>query len=345
VSSLRSAPSSEALGRTPEADNIFAANPNTTMASHHHSDPSPARPREESFTEMHDDDLEAIGAHCQFPYCHQLDFLPFRCDSCHHTFCLDHRSETAHKCAHAGEWAKNRRKNSVGAATASLPATQKPTVLTATQCSEPKCKTLINTLQNTGVHCPNCNRQYCLKHRFREEHDCKNLVPLGARPSTTNSVAAQAEKVRSGFSRIRSWGSAKQEALRPKPKPTSRAAQMAALSKLKQTAKGDDKLPPEKRVYVQVEAEAATTTSKLPKAELFFSSEWSVGKVLDEAAKRLQVANVNNRVEDEEQRLRLYHVEGGRLLEFSEKFGQGVMSGNTVVLLRGVGPAVPDLVG
>jgi AN1-type zinc finger protein 1 len=301
--------------------------------------------REESFTKMHNDDLEAIGAHCQFPYCHQLDFLPFRCDSCHHTFCLDHRSETAHKCAHAGEWAKNRRKNSVGAPTASLPATQKPTVLTATQCSEPKCKTLINTLQNTGVHCPNCNRQYCLKHRFREEHDCKNLIPLGARPTTTNSVAAQAEKVRSGFSRIRSWGSAKQESLRPKPKPTSRAAQMAALSKLKQTAKGDEKLPPEKRIYVHVEAEAATTTSKLPKAELFFNNEWSVGRVLDEAAKRLQVANVNNRVESEEQRLRVYHVEGGRLLEFGEKFGKGVASGNTVVRLRGVGPAVPDLIG
>jgi hypothetical protein len=120
---------------------------------------------------------------------------------------------------------------------------------------------------------------------------------------------------------------------------------MAALSKLKQTAKGDDKLPPEKRVYVHVEAEAATTTSKHPKAELFFSSEWSVGRVLDEAAKRLQVTNVNNRVESEEQRLRVYHVEGGRLLEFSEKLGKGVISGNTVVLLRGVGPAVPDLIG
>jgi AN1-type zinc finger protein 1 len=315
--------------------------------NHHPSDHSPAR-REESFTEMHNDDLEAIGAHCQFPYCHQLDFLPFRCDSCRHTFCLDHRSETAHKCAHAGEWAKTRRKNSVGTpTTASLPAAQKPTVLTAAQCSEPKCKTLINTLQNVGVHCPNCNRLYCLKHRFREEHDCKNLIPLGARPTNTtaNSVAAQAEKVRSGFSRIRSWGAAKQEALRPKPKPTSRAAQMVALSQLKQAAKGDDKLPPEKRIYVHVEAEAATTTSKLPKADLFFSSEWSVGRVLDEAAKRLQVANVNNRVESEELRLRVYHVEGGRLLEFSEKFGKGVASGNTVVLLRGVGPAVPDLVG
>ena len=312
----------------------------------HHDDTDPAR--KETFTAMHDsDDVDAIGAHCQFPYCHQLDFLPFRCDSCGHTFCLDHRSETAHKCAQAGEWAKNRRKNSVGAAAGTLPAAQRPTVRTAAQCAEVKCKTLINTLQDTGVHCPHCNRHYCLPHRFREEHDCNNLVPLGARPSSTAAAtaAAQAEKVRFGFARIRSWGSAKQEALRPKPKPTSRAAQLAALAKLKQAAKGDDKLPTEKRVYVHVEAEAATTTSKLPKAELFFSSVWSVGKVLDEAARRLQVANVNNRVENEEQRLRVYHVEGGRLLEFSEKFGKGVLSGNTIVLLRGVGPAVPDLVG
>lgn len=60
--------------------------------------------------------------------------------------------------------------------------------------------------------------------------------------------------------------------------------------------------------------------------------------MLDEAAKRLQVANVNNRVETEEQRLRVYFVEGGRLLEFGEKVGSAVGSGNTIVLLRGVGP-------
>lgn len=312
------------------------------MDSHTKADHSPA-PDSDSFSKMGGDDLEAIGAHCQFAYCHQLDFLPFRCDSCRHTFCLDHRSETAHKCAHAGEWARNRRKNSVGKATTTTPAAQKPTVLTATQCADPKCKTLINTLQNTGVHCPNCNRQYCLKHRFREEHDCKNLTPLGARP-TNVTIQSQAEKMRLGFSRIRTWGKDKQEALRPVPKPTSRAAQMAALSNLKKTAKGDDKLDVEKRVYLHVEAEAATTTSKLPKADLFFNGEWSVGRMLDEAAKRLQVANVNNRVESEEQRLRVYHVEGGRLLEFSEKLGKGIASGNTVVLLRGVGPAVPDLI-
>jgi AN1-type zinc finger protein 1 len=293
-----------------------------------------------SYTKMDSADLESIGAHCQFPYCHQLDFLPFRCDSCKSTFCLDHRSELAHKCTHAGEWAKNRRKNSVGKPSAAggppLPT------LTPTQCSETHCKTTINTIQNTGSRCDNCNRQYCLKHRFRESHNCATATPLGARQS--NHLETQAEKVRLGFSRLRSWGKEKQESLKPKPKPSSRAAQFAALNTLKKTAKGDPNLPPEKRIYLHVEAEAATTTSKLPKAELYFNSEWSVGRMLDEAAKKLQVANVNNRVEREEERLRVYHVEGGRLLEFSERLGEGVQSGNTVVLLRGVGPQVPDLI-
>ena len=290
---------------------------------------------EASYTAM-DKDVEAIGAHCELPYCHQLDFLPFRCDSCHHTYCLDHRTETAHKCTHAGEWAKNRRRNSVGMPnnTASL---AKPTLTTATQCSSPTCKSFVNTPQNIGVHCSTCNRTYCLKHRMREDHDCKNLTPLGARPLDL-AMQNNKEKIKLGFGRLKTWGKERQEALTPKPKPTSKAAQLAALKNLKKSAKGDDKLPVEKRVYLHVEAEAASTTAKLPKAELFFSSEWSVGRLLDDAAKRLQVANVNNRVETEEQRLRVYFVEGGRLLDFSEKVGVALGSGNTVVLLRGVGP-------
>ncbi|KIW20226.1 hypothetical protein PV08_00801 [Exophiala spinifera] len=296
-----------------------------------------AAPESSSYTAM-DRDVEAIGKHCEFAYCHQLDFLPFRCESCHHTFCLDHRTETAHKCTHAGEWAKNRRRNSVGrAAAASTPGAGRPNHSNAAQCSNSTCKTFINTLQNTGVHCPHCNRSYCLRHRMREDHDCKNLIPLGARPLDI-AVQSNKEKIKLGFGRLKTWSKNQQEMLVPKPKPSSRAAQLADLNKLKKNAKGDDKLDAEKRVYLHVEAEAASTTSKLPRADLFFSQDWSIGRLLDDAAKRLQVANVNNRVETEEQRLRVYHVEGGRLLEFSEKVGKSLINGNTVVLLRGVGP-------
>jgi hypothetical protein len=119
---------------------------------------------------------------------------------------------------------------------------------------------------------------------------------------------------------------------------------LASLNALKKSAKGDPNLALAKRYYLHVEASAATTTSKFPAGEFYFDSAWSVGKVLDDAARRLQVQNVNNRGGGEEERLRVFHVEGGKLLEFSEKIGDQVSQGDTVVLLRGVGPPAPDLI-
>jgi len=129
----------------------------------------------------------------------------------------------------------------------------------------------------------------------------------------------------------------------PKPKPTSAAQRLVAVNNLKKTAKGDDKLAPEKRVYLYVEAEAETAKAKYPKGAFFYSKDWVVGRVLDAAAKSLQVENVNNQSSKESDKLRVFHVEGGRLLEFNEKVGASLVSGNTIVLLRGVGPP-PDLI-
>ncbi|MCJ1375704.1 hypothetical protein MMC20_006941 [Loxospora ochrophaea] len=298
----------------------------------------------QSFTTM-DKDVEAIGSHCQYTFCNQLDFLPFRCESCKGTYCLEHRTESSHKCAHAGAWAAARRKKDAEAA-ASSTNTGKPTLLTATQCSHPACKTYINTLSSVGVGCQTCNRQYCLKHRLREDHDCTKLTPLGARPASS-SQAQNLEKAKAALGRLRVWGKEKAAAspvLNPKPKPSSAAGRAVALNELKRTAKGDEKIGAEKRIYLHVEAEAATTQSKFPKGAFWYNKDWSVGRVLDEAARGLQVQNVNNRGGGEAEKLRLFHVEGGRLLEFGEKAGDVTANGNTVVLLRGVGPAVPDLI-
>lgn len=215
----------------------------------------------------------------------------------------------------------------------------------AKPCASSVCQTTIGTSLSTSVHCSSCNRDYCLKHRLKEDHDCKNLVPIGARVKDTES---QGDSVMAAFGRLKAWGAAKKAStatrVLPKPKPMSIAARLAALNQLKKTAKGDDKLPVEKRVYLTVEAEAATTSSKFPKGTFFYSKDWVVGRLLDAAAKSLQVQNVNNQGMDEKDRLRVFHVEGGRLLEFNEKIGSALASGNTVVLLRGVGPAVPDLI-
>ena len=144
-------------------------------------------------------------------------------------------------------------------------------------------------------------------------------------------------QVRTALDRLRVWGKEKQAAVLPKPKPSTAASRIVTLNTLKRTAKGDEKTPAEKRIYLHVEAEANTTTSKLLNGEFYYSKEWSVGRVLDVAAKGLQVQNVNNRGGGEGERLRVFHVEGGRILGFGEKIGESVQNGNTVVLLRGVG--------
>lgn len=282
-----------------------------------------------------DKDLDSIGSHCQYTYCNQLDFLPFRCESCKGTFCLDHRTETTHKCLRAGEWAAARRKAAALTSTTNASGVGKPTLSSGTQCSHPSCKTYINTLTAVGVGCPTCNRQYCLKHRLREDHSCSTLIPLGARQS---SGPTQAEKAKAALGRLRVWGKEKQAAVLPKPKPSTAASRVLAVNALKRTAKGDAKVPVEKRIYLYVEAEANTTTSKLPKGEFWYNKDWSVGRMLDAAAKNLQVENVNNHGGGEEEMLRVFHVEAGRLLGFAEKAGDVCASGNTVVLLRGVGP-------
>jgi predicted nucleic acid binding AN1-type Zn finger protein len=290
-------------------------------------------------------DAALIGSHCQYSYCNQLDFLPFQCQSCNKTFCLDHRTEDSHACTNPGAWAARKREAELAKHSAGEGRRMRDLV-SQKPCADDGCKTTIGTALVPGVHCGNCNRDYCLKHRLREDHACSSKTPIGARAASAAQAAAVADGAKSALERFRLWGQAKKEQAKvtfssPSAKP--KVAQMIAVNNLKKTAKGDAKIAPEKRVYLYVEAEAATAKAKLPKGEFFYSQDWVVGKMLDAAARSLQVQNINNQSNSEEDKLRVFHVEGGRMLEFSEKLGKVLQSGNTVVLLRGVGPP-PDLI-
>ncbi|KAI9671097.1 MAG: hypothetical protein M1831_005183 [Alyxoria varia] len=364
--------------------------------------PNPSSDELQSYRKMDVGDIDAIGAHCQMPYCRQLDFLPFRCESCRGKFCLEHRSETAHSCENAGAWARAKREREFGKQNTSTSAltTTKPNILThESQCYHSQCKTLINTPLVPGIHCSKCRHDFCLQHRLYEDHDCVTLQKAG--------IGAQSpekdNKVANAFSKLRAWGEAKRKqtsstqntspssnigvktSSKPTPsvtvtaplsrtetatttsstrspalqriispflnskslkKPTSNVARTTQLSTMKRTAKGDSKIPAEKRIYVHVEAVASgnegAAGARIPRSDMFFNKEWSVGKVLDSAAKELQITNVNNRGGGEEERLRVFWIEGGRLLGFSEKLvgtdgAKGVDIGDTLVLLRGVG--------
>lgn len=290
-------------------------------------------------------DPTLVGSHCKLEYCNRLDFLPFQCESCGYTFCLDHRSEAAHKCAKAGEWAARRRKENLK--TQSLGINKNMQDIERC-CASSNCKTIIGTSLSISVHCSSCNRYYCLKHRLKDGHDCSNQTFSTSRATAYSSIFEnQAEQAKTAFSKLKAWGSAQKANVSrslPKQRVSPTAARMIALNNLKKIAKGDDKLPPEKRVYIYVEAEAATTSSKLPNGAFFYSRDWVIGRVLDVAAKALQVQNVNNEGDEEIKKLRVFHIEKGRILDFSENVGNALTNGETIVLLRGVGPSVPDLI-
>ncbi|KAH8690913.1 AN1 zinc finger protein [Talaromyces proteolyticus] len=295
---------------------------------------------------MADTDLESIGRNCQYEFCGQLDFLPFRCESCRGTYCLEHRTESAHKCSHPGEWAKRKRADNGVNTTSSAKA--KATVYNTDQCSHPSCKSLINTPTRLGVHCDKCNRNYCLSHRLGEEHDCAKLVPLGAR---VGAGTKPGETIRSMFSKLR--GMSKDTAPKisaPKIKlPNNIQSRMggrsavAQLNEMKRAAKGDAAVPMERRVYLHVVGTVDTPSTKAtepPRGDFFYDARWKVGRVLDDAARRLKVENVNNRGGGEEARLRIFHIEAGEFLEFADSIGgdkSRVKSGHTIVLLRGAG--------
>lgn len=150
------------------------------------------------------------------------------------------------------------------------------------------------------------------------------------------------------FARVRTWGRDKQNAaangtLLPtlpklKPKPNSPAARAVAVNGLKRSAKGDASVPADKRLYLHTVGTAETQAAEPPAGDFFFDSRWKVGRVLDDAAKKLRIQNLNNRVDGEDSKLRVFHVESGEFLEFSEAIGAGkVKQGDTIVLLRGAG--------
>lgn len=268
------------------------------------------------------------------------------------TFCLDHRSEYAHKCKNEGRWARERREKEDEGKRKKTILPPKPSLYNHDQqCYEKSCKTLVDTHRMPANPCSSCNKTYCLKHRMPEDHDCKNVPRQGAIPTSVRNQTLSA------LQKIKLWADnkRKEDEKRRAPKKSgflglgksSSAAStaQAELNTLKRTAKGDNSVPHEKRIYLHVEASADTTKAKFPTGKFYYNKEWTVGRVLDMAAKALQVQNVNNRGGGEEEKLRVFHVEGGRLLKFNEKIGEPCTTGNMIVLLRGVGSGeAPDLI-
>jgi len=107
-------------------------------------------------------------------------------------------------------------------------------------------------------------------------------------------------------------------------------AQKVAVMKMKMHAEGDDRIPPERRVYVEVHYPSGDSALIKPKP-MYFDSKYSVGKVLDLVAEAAKIENNNNKANS--QKLCLTLVKTGAVLPPQVSLAEsGVSSGDAIAV-------------
>ncbi|KAL4230246.1 zinc finger protein [Mactra antiquata] len=145
-----------------------------------------------------------LGTHCFQKDCKQLDFLPMKCDACSEIFCNDHIHYNTHSCPDSykkdnqvpvcplcnkpiplkkGEVPDVVVGRHIDSDCQSDPAKERRKVYT-NKCSMKGCK----VKELIPVKCDKCHKNFCLRHRFEDDHECKGFEGTGK--SITNSGAA-----------------------------------------------------------------------------------------------------------------------------------------------------------
>lgn len=214
--------------------------------------------------------------------------------------------------------------------------------------------------------CPHCSHTFCLSHASESAHTCtQKTVPsptnhksgsagpslrqlqaehLARRvqPDRRNDLKAQMQQQApsraaavEALERIKSITSGFM--IRGKSSTIGKA--QVQLSKLKREAKGDAKIPLNKRLHFFISRSTtttSTTSSQHVPIPFFVDREWTNGRVLDALARECGLVNENARTRDESRRLHLFYE--GLILEPSQQFGTLVKEAGTVVVFRGITP-------
>mmetsp|Transcript_81084 Transcript_81084/g.215275 ORF Transcript_81084/g.215275 Transcript_81084/m.215275 type:complete len:236 (-) Transcript_81084:146-853(-) len=142
-------------------------------------------------------ELEVAGAaHCSVPHCHQLDFLPFKCDACSAVFCKDHFAYAKHSCPRAGKGSVQVLLCPLCKEAIRIQADEDPNItwerhFTSTcrqaapqrkgppRCPVPGCKEQMGL--SNRFECQRCGLTVCMRHRMQEDHPCNPPSAAAAR--------------------------------------------------------------------------------------------------------------------------------------------------------------------
>lgn len=207
-----------------------------------------------------------IGQHCGVSQCHQLDFLPFKCNFCSMIVCKDHSNPQYHSCT--GDFDKVLK--------------EKPDSVTYSYaCQYEGC----NGGELTPVICFGCKNNFCLAHRHQVDHKCTAYV------EPKNPLAEAAQKMETITSKMSTNESSKGQG-----RKNDKLAAKVQLMKLKQKSDGASGLPREERLYFLIML-PTVLHSKAKKHNVFISHHWTVGRAVDAIAELAKVPNHNNVVD------------------------------------------------
>lgn len=166
-------------------------------------------------------ELPHLGKHCSQSTCKQLDFLPVKCDACEKVFCKEHVLYHNHNCdasykkdvqvpvcplcnqpipVNRGEQPDIKVGEHIDRDCQSDPAKEKRKIFT-NKCSLKGCK----QKEMIKVLCSTCQKNYCLKHRHPQDHDCNGLNTNKHGPSRAGVAAlARAKTFQNGESAVNS---------------------------------------------------------------------------------------------------------------------------------------------
>ncbi|KAL4003767.1 AN1-like Zinc finger family protein [Acanthocheilonema viteae] len=211
-----------------------------------------------------------LGRNCSLEACKKLDFTPFFCNTCEKYFCGEHRFD--HDC-------QFKKLNAEQLAT-SIYDSGKP--LKSYLCSKDGCF----TSEIIRIDCQHCGFNFCLKHRYPEEHQCHTQDANG---QINGDLQKELKKNMIIADDKRNIGEASIHSPLQKKKVMDEAVQkradQIALMRLKLNTRNCN-IPTVEQMFLFV-------TENQRREPVMVSKYWTIGRCLDQIARRFSFSNDN----------------------------------------------------
>jgi len=275
------------------------------------------------------------GKHCSFDECKQFDFLPFQCEACNKTFCLQHRLQRDHKCTEK----ENENINIIPTCpicnqlidiklnedmnlkiNQHIDSQCQDYVIVENKkpaCAYTKCKAM-----KAPIECKACHKFFCPQHRFPSDHECTHYNEDNS--NSNNDLNKRGKDL------LASYGIVKPNI----PKPNSNNNYNVDMSKerlrMKNVAIGNKNVELQHRFYVHV---LFSKTINKKEITMFFNKNKTVGRVLDEICNERRIKNENHNPQSNKLIVECVRTNGSLPLDVSlELLQPEVMSGDTLLI-------------